>query len=313
MHKYLNKRTDPGAATALKVFLGLALLAASSLAEEAPAKEKCFLWTVKSGKATVHMLGSIHFARADFYPLDPAIEQAFEKSDHLVLEINMTPEVEMKAQQLFAEKGLYQGNETLSSKMGEKTLKELKARLEARGMSLALLEKLKPWYLSVILVVLEYKKHGFTPEMGIDKHFQMKALKSGKEILQLETLEGQVETLSFGDAEQQELFLYETVKKLDKVGELMAELAKAWKAGEGEKMAETVEESLAEEPRLKPYYDKIFTERNGAMTEKINGYLKTDKTYFVVVGSAHLVGKTGIVELLKKEKLTVQQIEKTGE
>ena len=36
------------------------------------------------------------------------------------------------------------------------------------------------------------------------------------------------------------------------------------------------------------------------MASKIEGYLKTKETYFVVVGAGHLVGDKGIIKMLKE-------------
>jgi uncharacterized protein YbaP (TraB family) len=45
------------------------------------------------------------------------------------------------------------------------------------------------------------------------------------------------------------------------------------------------------------------------MSEKINDYLQTDKTYFVVVGAAHIIGKDGILDLLfKLKKYSIKQL-----
>ncbi len=44
------------------------------------------------------------------------------------------------------------------------------------------------------------------------------------------------------------------------------------------------------------------------MASKIEGYLKTEEHYFVVVGAAHLVGKDGIIEILKKKGYLVEQL-----
>ncbi len=35
------------------------------------------------------------------------------------------------------------------------------------------------------------------------------------------------------------------------------------------------------------------------MASKIEDYLKTKETYFVIVGAGHLVGNQGIIEILK--------------
>ena len=46
------------------------------------------------------------------------------------------------------------------------------------------------------------------------------------------------------------------------------------------------------------------------MTKKIEAYLATDKTYFVITGAGHMVGAEGIVELLRKKKVSVSRLAK---
>ena len=66
--------------------------------------------------------------------------------------------------------------------------------------------------------------------------------------------------------------------------------------------------SLAEDKRLSPIYEKLIYERNRSMASKIEDYLKTKETYFVVVGAGHLVGSQGIIELLKGKGFVVEQL-----
>ena len=53
----------------------LAVRAFAAGGAERPA-DKCFMWRVSSDTATVHLLGSVHMAKADLYPMDPAIRAA---------------------------------------------------------------------------------------------------------------------------------------------------------------------------------------------------------------------------------------------
>jgi len=59
---------------------------------------------------------------------------------------------------------------------------------------------------------------------------------------------------------------------------------------------------------LAPIVVKLFDERNMRMTSKIEGYLNSSGSYFVIVGAGHLVGKRGIVELLKNKGYGVEQL-----
>jgi uncharacterized protein YbaP (TraB family) len=44
------------------------------------------------------------------------------------------------------------------------------------------------------------------------------------------------------------------------------------------------------------------------MISKIERYLDSEGTYFVIVGAGHLVGKKGILELLKSKGYAVEQL-----
>jgi len=66
---------------------------------------------------------------------------------------------------------------------------------------------------------------------------------------------------------------------------------------------------LSDDPGLTPIYEKLVDERNKIMAGKVQEYLDaTDGSYFVVVGAGHLVGKTGIVQLLREKGYSVEQL-----
>ena len=44
------------------------------------------------------------------------------------------------------------------------------------------------------------------------------------------------------------------------------------------------------------------------MASKIEDFLKTTETLFVIVGAGHLVGEKGIVEILKAKGYVVEQM-----
>ncbi len=55
-------------------------------------------------------------------------------------------------------------------------------------------------------------------------------------------------------------------------------------------------------------YEKLVYQRNRRMTAKIEDLLRSKDTCFIVVGAGHLVGKKGIVELLKTKGYSVEQM-----
>ena len=107
-----------------------------------------------------------------------------------------------------------------------------------------------------------------------------------------------------------ELILKGYTEGLDESVKALSELYSAWKSGDAEKLAEfsdSEEEGMtADEKKLYDEYNKaMLVDRNIGMVEKAEQYMNEGKNTFYVVGAMHMVGKDGIVELLKANGYTV--------
>jgi uncharacterized protein YbaP (TraB family) len=67
--------------------------------------------------------------------------------------------------------------------------------------------------------------------------------------------------------------------------------------------------SITQPNPITELHEKLVFERNKSIASKIEGYLKTKEHYFVVVGAAHSVGKDGIIEILKKRDISLNNFE----
>ena len=268
--------------------------------------QKSFLWKVQSKTSTVYLLGSIHLFRKENYPLNPKIENAFEQSDLLAVEANITDVGRVDVGRLM-EIAFYPEDETLEKHVSKETYEFVKKKLGGLGIPPELINKQKPWFLAATLESLELLKLGYTPDSGIDMYFLSKA-KGKKRIVELESLDDQLNLLSRLSDQDQELFLLSTVKDLDVLSKDMDQLINAWTSGETRSVESILTKSLAEDRRLTSIYEKLVYERNGNMTLKIEDLLRTKGTCFVIVGAGHLVGDRGIVEILKRKGYLVEQL-----
>lgn len=284
------------------LFLLFILLAAVSL------EAKSLLYKVSGPKNTVYILGSIHLAKPELYPLDSAIEQAYRKSDVLVVELDAeSPDSAAKMQQAMATLGRYKKGRTLRSELGRDTYRQLQAYAKTAGLSLEQLEQLRPWVVVLQLSVLEMVRLGYSPDLGIDKHFVDMAKRSNKPIVALETVEEQMALLSREEKAYQEKLLRYTLTSMQQMEPMLSTLFISWRKGDAKTIAKLFVLNMQEDPELKEIYNALIKNRNDRMTEKIMAYLKTDSDYFVVVGAGHVVGDDGIVNLLKKNGLQVIQ------
>jgi uncharacterized protein YbaP (TraB family) len=267
---------------------------------------KSFLWKVQSKTNTVYMLGSVHYMRKDIYPLNKNIEEAFEKSSVLAVEANVNDITGMDMQNLI-DKAVYPDNDSLENHLSKNTFELIKKKFEELGMPVFLIERQKPWFLALSLTSLELLKLGFDSSLGIDVHFLSKA-EGVKKIKEFESVDYQINLFSNLSDEEQESFLLYTMKDLDTLGTEVDTLVEAWKTGNTQIMESTINKSFSDVNGMSSILEKILYERNRNMVSKIEDWLKTNETYLVIVGAGHLVGKRGIIEILRGKGYHIEQL-----
>jgi len=268
--------------------------------------QKSFLWKVQSKASTVFVLGSIHFLKQESYPLNPRIDRAFDQSTVLVVEANISDPNQLNPQKLL-ESALYLGNDTLEKHVSVEAYDYVRKETGNLGLPFELVSRQKPWFLALTLEALELVKLGFDPRYGVDIYFLSKA-QGTKKILELESLDEQIDLLSNFSDREQELFLLYTLRGLRILGEQASALVKAWSSGNAGDIESILTKSVREDGRLIPIFEKLIDNRNRKMVSKIEDYLNTNETYFVVAGAGHLVGHKGVIEILKNKGYLVEQL-----
>jgi uncharacterized protein YbaP (TraB family) len=283
-----------------------AQIPAIATAENVKTANKDFLWKVSSKNSTAYLFGSIHLAKPEFYPLAPAIEKCFGKSGVLALEADPEKGNDPDLQRKMLQAALYTGDDSLRKHLSQETYDVAAGELRRIGIPIEAFSKTKPWFLALTIGVLELQRLGFNQEIGIDRYFAGKA-RGKKKIVQLESFDYQINLLNGFTDREQELFLLYTIGDMKNIEKDMDSMVLSWKTGDAKTMEEILMETMNESPDLKPIYEKLYYARNREMTDRIEQYLQTGDTYFIVVGAAHLIGKQGIVELLRKKGYTVEQ------
>jgi len=293
------------------LWLGLVLaLAVAANGAENKDTGKCMMWEARSSAGTVYLLGSLHFGSDALYPLNPVVDDAYAKSDTLVLEMNMDMATQLEALALIQQAGMYKDGKTLSSDLSEGESTKLAAFLKERGMALAQFESMKPWLTMMMLTVREMTRLGYRPQLGLDMHFYEKASASGKPVVGLETAEEQVKTLSDAAASILTKELMEFVDEAPKTKEIYGMFEAAWKSGDPAAMNRALEEDISKDPEVRDWYDKLIDGRNVRLADRIAKLVSEGKKCFVIVGSAHLVTDKSILKLLEAKGFTVTQVEK---
>ena len=85
-------------------------------------------------------------------------------------------------------------------------------------------------------------------------------------------------------------------------------LIQTWSSGDTKGMESILTRSAYEDKSLSPIFEKLIYERNWKMVLKIEDFLGTKETYFIIVGAGHLVGDQGIIEILRGKGYIVEQL-----
>ena len=276
---------------------------AAQKASQAPAKS-C-LWKVVSKESTVYLLGSVHLLKSDAYPLSRSIEQAFDDATQIALEVNMDSLNSPDAQRMILTKALLPEGSTLNEVISPATYRAVQQKVQALGLDIQTLKRMKPWFLSLSLVAMKMQQLGYDPQHGVDRHYFERARKAKKEVLGLETAEFQIDLLDSLSGKSQEESLLQTLEELDQVETEFEQIVSAWAAGQEKQLSETLLKSFKEYPDI---HAKLITERNRNWLPKIESFFRPGNKTLVIVGAAHLVGQEGVIDLLRKKGYSIEQL-----
>lgn len=279
--------------------LALLMIVLLSLNVQA-AQDRGLLWRMQSKTATVYLLGSIHYANDSFYPLRKTIVQAFDQSDNLVLEVKMDAAGIARARELIQEEGVYHGADTIRDHLQDGTYTTLRKQLQQLKIPYSMVEQQKPGIAIMTLTSAQMVRMGFRADEGIDAYFLRRAETQKKSVLELETISQQLNVLlGMSDGN---LLMQEALTDFEQTDATMRSLIQGWKQGDEKQLkAILFDDVLAQHPSYLAIYNELFYKRNIAMAKKIEGYLKTGQSYFVIVGAGHLIGDKSVVALLTQK------------
>jgi len=288
----------------LAVFSTLLVFTGATFASRLENTYKHCLWSIETANNTIFLLGSLHISPPEIYPLPEVIERAYDKCSKIYFEADIEAVNDPSFQTKIMTLGVYPQGDNLEDNVSAQTFDLLKKRADAAGIPIQQLSRLKPWLCALSLASIEYMKLGFNPANGIDIYFYNKTKKDGKEMLEFETAEFQLSLMTQMTRKQEEMMLRQTLNDLEVIEKDAANLINYWKNGDAKKLDSLITASLKDFPEL---YDRWFLSRNKRWLAEIKKLIGKNENVFIVVGAGHLVGRYGLVELLKKQNYNIRQ------
>ncbi len=259
------------------------------------AEIKPALWKVGEGENASYLFGSVHLGKASWYPLPKNIQDAFVKTDKLVVEVLDSPSDQQKMMQAM----MQPPGKKLSDFFSKDGWKQFSAYMLKQQMPPEKFQGMKPWGVSIILTMSTYMRLGYMPNVGVDKFMLDQALKHRKETMALESFDFQLDLLQKMIENEKDLLMMVTF-----TDEEYRALMEAWPKGD---MAAI--ERISKEQMNETQLENFLYSRNRNWLKQLKPKMQKKEKLFVVVGAAHMMGDNGLPALLKKEGLKVTRLQ----
>ncbi len=270
---------------------------------------RALLWEVKSidGLNTAFLFGTIHVGKSSFYPLPDGVEKAFQRSAKLVVEANIT---DQKDAAEIARLMDYPKGETIEKHLPPPLLARLKTQLVKHKIPFANVATMRPVMLGGLLPIVEFVQLGYEINQGLDLKLTQRALAEKKPIVELESSLLQIKLLTGMSTPLQVAFLENAIVMSEQghTSDQVTGIVNAWQLGDAKLLVEISDEAARSGRLVRELNAILLDQRHPAMLGKIEGYIASGLTHFVAVGALHLVGKDGLIELLKARGYSVRQL-----
>lgn len=278
------------------------------------------LWKVSGNGLSQpsYIVGSFHVAPANFVDSIAGLNDALASCKQVYGELSLQELGDMsKLQQMQAAMLLPDSvklQDLFTAEQQEQVNKMLRRVLDTDLTTPTVgeqLSRMKPSALSATLQVVTYvKKHpSFNPQALFDAALLQKGAQAGKTVGGLETMAFQSRLLyESKPLERQAAELLCMAQHFDYQEELMERLAAAYLAQDLKALAAVMSEKMNNECDSTPEEEEaLIYQRNADWAKKLPSILHTAST-LVVVGSSHLPGERGLLELLRQAGFDVTPV-----
>jgi len=287
---------------AVRWLLALSLLGGLSLPAARAASP---VWVIHGAHSTLYLAGSVHLLPEQDAVLPTAFDRAYAASAKLVMELDLGGLDQTAAASWILEHGTLPADTSLREVVGEQRYSRVAAAATELGLPAELFNKQAPWVVGLELADLDYLRLGLDPQHGVEEQLVQRAQADGKPTAGLETLDEELGALEALPRAEQLRLLDQTLSELKDAPEELQQVLVAWRHGDAPKLAALLSREYRAFPAL---YQPLVTARNQRWLPQIERLLSGQQNCLVVVGSLHLVGAGGLLELLRKDGFTPVQM-----
>lgn len=261
--------------------------------------QSSLLWKISGNGLTEvsYLFGTIHIICADQFLMDDRIKNAFQSTDQLIMELDMSdPDLEQK----MAAVSINPGMKNIQEEIEEEAAKALdKFLIESYGVGLAQLGVLKPFVLTSMVMI---KQLPCEEVVSYEEFFTSLATDQNKPVKGLETVEYQMGIFDQIPADLQLAELAKMVTSVDSEAEFEM-MVETYLSEDLDRLYWIMQDS----DTMDKYQDIMLDNRNLNWVSEMDSAMKHSSVFFAV-GGGHLAGERGIINLLRKAGYQVEPV-----
>jgi uncharacterized protein len=261
------------------------------------------VWKVTSPNGgTLFLGGSIHALRSSDYPLPAAYNRALEASSRLVLETEVDPQAVKAATRNLLAAGQYPKGDSLKNHVDPRTYQYVKHFFALQNVPEEKYSRFRPWFIDIMLE----RPPSENSQLGVEEYLVGRARTNHKTIDGLENAQEHYALfVGLNDKQSEALLLifFINLGRGDTGG--LDKMLSAWKRGDVDILLAQTRDAFRDFPA---FDDRLIGARNRRWIPKIEAYLKSGQTVFVVAGAAHFGGTGGVLALLRARGYHVEQL-----
>ena len=275
-----------------------------------PGSDDPFLWEAHMNACTILVAGIVHVGKLESYPVHDKYIEKLLSADKIIFEIAEDFETINEKQLKYIQKDRLPEDKYFRNTLDSGTKMKL---IEILGEDkFHEYDQYNAWVLILHLAVNKLKLLGYDPALAVDKIFREQAVKSGKEIIGLETVEEQLDLFVFDLPYDIQLkIIKQSTANIQTSAEEEALLCDAYYKNQVVKFGEIFNSRFdSEDQKVNAVYNKIYANRNIAWANHLDELASQHNgTLFVAVGAGHLFGPGNLLECLKEKGYAINQFE----
>jgi len=265
------------------------------------------LWRVENAAGMPsYVFGTLHSSDERVTSLPDPVSEAFAQTQTLAVEVVLDNAAIFK----FGRAMMLPSDKRLDALLTPRQTGRLKDVAAHYRMPFAMVTRFKPWG-AMILFSMPPAEHLRTASghKPLDEALRAQAEAAGKDVLGLETIDEQIETLDGMMQADQMLLLDSTLEQAGEIEDLFAGLRDAYLARDLVAVYDLLNATKVEDDTgaVERFEQRLIIDRNRRMVERMGGLLQEGNA-FVAVGALHLPGQQGILQLLADQGYQVTRV-----